>query len=186
MADVNIKKLNEFTTATLSDSLLVPLSNASGTGYKATMSAVRDYVSADTSYYVCGSNADASAKSVTATGFNLRTGGAMHIKFTYANEADDVTLNVGGTGAYPLMLNGTRASSTNLWAAGDVFDLYFDGTNWQATSADAAIESKFADVMEEIEQSKQEALDQLNEELQTALDEIAEAIEGLNLYYDVI
>ena len=109
MADVNIKKLNEFTTATLSDSLLVPLSNANGTGYKATMSAVRDYVSADTSYYVCGSNADASAKSVPATGFNLRTGGAMHIKFTYANEADDVTLNVGGTGAYPLMLNGTRA-----------------------------------------------------------------------------
>ena len=139
MADVNIKKLNEFTTATLSDSLLVPLSNASGTGYKATMSAVRDYVSADTSYYVCGSNADASAKSVTANGFNLRTGGAMHIKFTYANEADDVTLNVGGTGAYPLMLNGTRASSTNLWAAGDVFDLYFDGTNWQATYAEGGI-----------------------------------------------
>jgi len=175
MADITVKKLNEFPSATLAGSLIFPLSNTEGVGYKSSLAEVRDFVSQDTGYFLCSTTAGTAAKTVTAEGFNLRTGGSMHIKFTYANTADNCTLNVGSTGALPLFLNGSRADSTNTWEANDVFELYYDGTNWQASSAGAAVEKRFQEVMVEIDSAKDDALD-----------EIAQAIEGLNLYYDVI
>ena len=53
---------------------------------------------------------------------------------TNGNTADNVTLNINGTGAEALFYNGEQASSTNTWKAGDVLEVYYDGTQYQSYS----------------------------------------------------
>ena len=86
-------------------------------------------------YYVCDTDADVAAKTISATGYALTTGGNIHIKMTNANTADAVTLNINSTGAKALFYNGEQASSTNSWEAGEVIEVYYDGSNYQASNA---------------------------------------------------
>lgn len=82
-------------------------------------------------YYVCDTDADVAAKTIAATGYVLGTGGNIRIKMTNANTADAVTLNINNTGAKALFYNGTQASSTNSWEAGEIVEVYYDGTQFQ-------------------------------------------------------
>ena len=86
-------------------------------------------------YYVCDTDADVAAKTITATGYVLGTGGNIRIKMTNANTADAVTLNINNTGAKALFYNGTQASSTNSWEAGEVIEAYYDGNVFIAGKA---------------------------------------------------
>ena len=93
-------------------------------------------------YYVCSTPAGTAAKAITVSddanvaGFALPVvGGAIKIKMTYVNSANNATLNINGTGAKPLIYDGARASSSNTWEAGEVLDVFYDGTNYQANNA---------------------------------------------------
>ena len=83
-------------------------------------------------YFVCDTDAAVAAKTIAATGYALTTGGNIRIKMTNANTVNEATLNINSTGAKPLFYEGARASSTNTWAADDVLEIYYDGTNYQA------------------------------------------------------
>lgn len=85
-------------------------------------------------YYVCDTAAATAAKTVTATGYTLTNGGCIRIKMTNANTAANVTLNINSTGAKALYYDGTQASSTNTWEAGEVLEVYYDGTQYQCAS----------------------------------------------------
>ena len=61
----------------------------------------------------------------------LTEGAVVSVTFTYANTAASPTLNVGGTGAKPIMTNGTPYA---YWAAGATALFVFDGTYWQVAS----------------------------------------------------
>ena len=85
-------------------------------------------------YYECSTAAATAAKTVSASGYTLTTGGCIRIKMTNANTADSVTLNINSTGAKALYYDGAQASSTNSWDAGEVLEVYYDGTQYQCAS----------------------------------------------------
>ena len=90
-------------------------------------------------YYVCETAAATSAKTVAASGYILATGGCLHIKMTNANTAENATLNINGTGAKALYYDGAQASSTNSWEAGEVLEVYYDGTQYQCASGGGGV-----------------------------------------------
>ena len=85
-------------------------------------------------YYECSTAAGTAAKTVSASGYVLTTGGCIRIKMNNANTADSVTLNINSTGAKALYYDGAQASSSNSWDAGDVLEVFYDGTQYQCAS----------------------------------------------------
>lgn len=91
---------------------------------------------ASTAYGICNSSADTSAKAVEMDGFVAVQGVTIHIKFVNSNTANNPTLNVNGTGGFPIMQYGTThvagGTLTDGWPAGAViaFTLVKDGNAW--------------------------------------------------------
>jgi len=88
-------------------------------------------------YGTCSTASGTAAKAVTltdATGFGLKTGAIIAVKFTNANSVASPTLNVNSTGAKSIMRYGTTAvgtsSTVNGWSAGSILVFVYDGTNW--------------------------------------------------------
>ena len=77
-------------------------------------------------YGTCASGSTAVEKAVTCTGFTLKTGSAVLVRFTYANTATTPTLNVNSTGAYTIMSYG------NTWRGGQTVLFVFSGSAWNA------------------------------------------------------
>ena len=75
----------------------------------------------------------AAAKNATidSGALEMTEGAVVSVTFTYANTAASPTLNVGGTGAKPIMTNGTPFA---YWAAGATALFVYDGTYWQVAS----------------------------------------------------
>ena len=103
----------------------------SGSGKVPTANAVNEVLQG-IGYFECSTAAAEAAKTIAATGYSLRAGGNIRIKMTNANTADAVTLNINNTGAKALFYNGAQASSTNSWEAGEVIEVYYDGTQFQS------------------------------------------------------
>lgn len=94
-----------------------------------------DKVLANIGYYVCETAANTAAKTISAPGYALTTGGNIRIKMTNANTADNVTLNINSTGAKALYYGSEQASSSNSWEAGEVLEVYYDGTQYRCASS---------------------------------------------------
>ena len=91
------------------------------------------YSIASTAYGVCETAADTTAKTVDMTGFTLIEGTTVHIRFVNKNTAANPTLNINGTGAYPIRLYGTTVAGTlddvDGWKAGALLTLTFISEN---------------------------------------------------------
>ena len=85
-------------------------------------------------YYTCGTAAATAAKTITASAYILLQGGSIKVKFTYKNTAADATLKIGSADAKPLFYGGRRAGSSNSWEAGEVVEIFYDGTNYMANN----------------------------------------------------
>lgn len=85
-------------------------------------------------YVTCTAAAGSAAKTVTQAGFALSTNCRLIVKMINYNTAASPTLNVNNTGAKPLYYNGEVASADNTWEAGEVLDVYYDGTNYRASN----------------------------------------------------
>lgn len=82
-------------------------------------------------YLSCDTAAGTAAKVVTVTGLTaLTTGIRLLVKMTNNNTASNATLNINSLGAKPLYYNNTRVSGDNAWEAGEIVDIYYDGTNF--------------------------------------------------------
>jgi len=89
-------------------------------------------------YYECSTAAGTAAKEISAPQYTLIVGGSMKVKMTNSNTAANATLNIGGTGAKPLYYKGSRASASNSWIAGEVMEVFYDGTNYYANNVQGA------------------------------------------------
>ena len=81
-------------------------------------------------YGVSSTAAGTITKTVSVTGFALAAGAQVKVKFTNAQEADSVLLNVSSTGAKTVMLDTATAAGAGAWGAGEVVTFVYDGTNY--------------------------------------------------------
>jgi hypothetical protein len=88
-----------------------------------------------TRFCTCPTAAATAAKtvsSITNGTFSLGTGSRVTVKFTYANTADNPTLNVNSTGAKSIYHNGSQITTgTNKALLAGTCDFVYDGTQWQ-------------------------------------------------------
>lgn len=61
---------------------------------------------------------------------HLISGNIVSIVFQYANTADAITLNIDGTGAYPIYVDNTTQAGSGAWSAGELKVLCFTGDKW--------------------------------------------------------
>lgn len=82
-------------------------------------------------YGTCSSSAGVTSKTVACSGFGLKTGETIAVKFTNTNTSVSPSLNVNGTGAVSIKaVSGGSESLAGLWRAGEVVLFTYDGTNW--------------------------------------------------------
>lgn len=89
-------------------------------------------------YVTCDTAAGTAAKVLTVAGLTtLSTGIRLLVKMTNNNTASNVTLNINNLGAKPLYYNNIRVSGKNAWEAGEVIDIYYDGTNFYSNNVES-------------------------------------------------
>ena len=81
-------------------------------------------------YGTCSTDAGSQDKVVDCAGFALRTGAMISVKFTNANTASSPRLNVNGTGAKYIRLNGSYLAQSSWWKAGQTMAFTYDGSSW--------------------------------------------------------
>ena len=84
-------------------------------------------------YGTCYTDATTAAKTVSISHFLLLVNGIVSVRFTKAISVDNATLNVSGSGAKPIFINGA-ALQKGLIKAGMTATLQYDGTNWNIIS----------------------------------------------------
>ena len=86
----------------------------------------------DTWYGTCPTPAATSTKLVTSSSadFTLTTGSIAYIKFTYANSASTVSLNIDSTGSKSLYVTNGSGAMQYMWEAGEVIAVVYDGTRY--------------------------------------------------------
>lgn len=84
-------------------------------------------------YATCDTAAGTAAKvaSLAAGTLSLKAGATVVVKFTYANTASSPTLNIAGTGAKAMYIQGVRDV---YWTDGATVTFTYDGTNWRVAS----------------------------------------------------
>lgn len=119
------------TQAAPSAAQTVMLFNADGTpaGKYPAQQLVQDMAKAGNGYGTCSTAATTAAKTVTISDFILLKNGIVSVYFTAANTAPDATLNVSGTGAKPIRVNGV-AVQPGLIKSHTVVQFQYDGTAW--------------------------------------------------------
>lgn len=84
-------------------------------------------------YATCDTEAGTVAKvaSLAAGTLSLKAGATVAVKFTYANTASSPTLNIAGTGAKAMYIQGVRDV---YWTDGATVTFTYDGANWRVAS----------------------------------------------------
>lgn len=84
-------------------------------------------------YATCDTAAGTAAKvaSLAVGTLSLKAGATVAVKFTYANTASSPTLNIAGTGAKAMYIQGVRDV---YWTDGATVTFTYDGTNWRVAS----------------------------------------------------
>lgn len=90
------------------------------------------------SFYTTSSTAAATASKTTATisGYKLREGNIISVKFTNANTANAPTLKVGSTPSKAIWYKGAVTSASNklFWLEGEIVTFIYTGTHYEAIS----------------------------------------------------
>ena len=81
-------------------------------------------------YTTCGSNAGDQVKLISDDGFELSTHLRLLVRMTNTNTNATPKFNINNTGIKDVWYNGAVASDTNTWSAGEVLDVYYDGTKY--------------------------------------------------------
>lgn len=85
-------------------------------------------------YTTCGSNEGDQVKLIPDDGFELSTNLRLLVKMTNTNTNSTPKFNINNTGVKDVWYNGSVASDTNTWSAGEVLDVYYDGINYVAST----------------------------------------------------
>ena len=98
------------------------------------ISGMFNQVNANVNYIECSQNAEDEIKIISDTYFSLSTHMRLLVKMTNTNTHPTPKLNINGTGAKSIWYNGAVATDVNTWDAGEILDIYYDGTNYQSIS----------------------------------------------------
>ena len=85
-------------------------------------------------YTTCGSNAEDQVKLISDDGFELSTNLRLLVKMNNTNTNSTPKFNINNTGVKDVWYNGSVASDTNTWSAGEVLDVYYDDTKYIANT----------------------------------------------------
>ena len=86
----------------------------------------------EATYGVCYTAAATAAKTVSITGFVLKNGASVRVKFAYSNTASSPTLNVNGTGAKSIVYSGySSLLEKYYWKSGDLLTFTYNGAFWE-------------------------------------------------------
>lgn len=96
--------------------------------------------SAHARYATCYTAATTQAKVATCSGFELYAGAVVSVYFAYANTVLSPTLNVNGTGAKGINVNGSSTSAAIKWKAYSTITFVYDGGGWRMADAGARSE----------------------------------------------
>lgn len=83
----------------------------------------------------CSTAAGTAAKTVDASGFTLRTGAFVCVRFTNTNTASNPTLNVNSTGAKSIYFQGT-AIDAGFLVSGNTYLLCYNGTQYDVVASE--------------------------------------------------
>jgi len=92
-------------------------------------------------YVECNTSGGTAVKNVDITGFLLGNDIRLLIKMVQVNTAANAYLTVNSQDMYPLFYKGARADASNTWKQGEVLDVYFDGTNYQARAGVTVVQT---------------------------------------------
>jgi len=93
----------------------------------------------------CSTAKTVAAKTVTLPGFSLVKGAKLIVNVTIDNDvASALTLNVNGTGAKTIRLNGSVTSSSVHSLTAGTYNCYYDGTYWNMDSGYEAYSARTA------------------------------------------
>ena len=87
-------------------------------------------------YGVCSTDGATAAKVVSVEGFELKVGAKVTVKFNSTNTVANPTLNVSGTGAYPMIFKGNSIAAYPLFTVGSLeatklYDFVFTGAGYE-------------------------------------------------------
>lgn len=87
-------------------------------------------------YGVCSTDGATAAKVVSVEGFELKVGAMVTVKFNSTNTVANPTLNVSGTGAYPMIFKGNSIAAYPLFTVGSLeatklYDFVFTGAGYE-------------------------------------------------------
>jgi hypothetical protein len=85
-------------------------------------------------YTTCGSGAGDQVKLISDDGFELSTHLRLLVLMTNTNTNSTPKFNINNTGVKDVWYNGAVASDTNTWDAGEILDVYYDGTKYIANT----------------------------------------------------
>jgi len=128
---------------------------------------IQDNIINTTSYITCDTNANVAAKTAQLSSFSLIVGATVRVKFTKTNTASNPTLNVNSTGAKPIYANtGSPVGTTpdTAWAAGEIVELVYDGTNWVRPAGAMGSVGSLADLQTTAKSTIVEAINEVNAE----------------------
>jgi len=98
------------------------------------VSGMFNQVNANVNYIECSQNAEDEIKIISDIYFSLSTHMRLLVKMTNANTHPTPKLNINNTGAKSIWYNGAVATDVNTWDAGEILDIYYNGTNYQSIS----------------------------------------------------
>ena len=84
-----------------------------------------DWAVAANSLFQCTTEGATAAKEVTATGYDLRGGGSIKIKFTNKNTATSPTLSINGSLPKQMMLGNKSVNASNTWEDGQIVEFIY-------------------------------------------------------------
>lgn len=128
---------------------------------------IQDNIINTTSFVTCTTNANVAAKTAQLTSFSLNVGATVRVKFTKTNTASNPTLNVNNTGAKPIYANtGSPVGTTpdTAWAAGEIVELVYDGTNWVRPSGSVGSIGSLEDLETTAKSTIVDAINEVNAE----------------------
>ena len=85
-------------------------------------------------YTTCESGAADQVKLISDDGFELSTHLRLLVSMTNTNTHATPKFNINNTGIKDVWYNGSVASDTNTWSAGEVLDVYYDGSKYIANT----------------------------------------------------
>ena len=99
------------------------------TGPTGPQGAIASHAAWGDAYGACDTAGATAAKTVTLSGFTLKTGGVVAIRFANTNTATNMTLNINSTGTKQVLYN-RAAVPAYMIESGEIIFMMFDGTYW--------------------------------------------------------